>query len=298
MVTPQPLVLRWGIISTGQISTAFVKDILLDPKTRGVHDVAHRVTAVGSRSIESANSFVHKLIDTDGSRSVAIYGNYTEVYNDPDVDAIYIGPYPPYVHYSNAVDAIKAGKHVLVEKPATTNAEDFRSLAALAKAHGVFLMEAMWTHIPLTHRILDPKLGGGAILDLSQQLLHSHLFALAAQAQLSCNINIPSNSMGVTLRFRHGNILIPEPIYCPKWYTVQYFGMPGSGKVQREETVHVQHVGGGWHFQADEVARCVRDGKLESSVWGHDKTLLEMEIFDEVRRQGGYSLPGDVERVT
>jgi hypothetical protein len=107
--------------------------------------------------------------------------------------------------------------------------------------------------------------------------------ALAAQAQLSCNINIPSNSMGVTLRFRHGNILIPEPIYCPKWYTVQYFGMPGSGKMQREETVHVQHVGGGWHFQADEVARCVRDGKLESSVWGHDKTLLEMEIFDEVR---------------
>jgi predicted dehydrogenase len=132
---------------------------------------------------------------------------------------------PHTLHYSNAVGAIKAGKHVLVEKPATTNAEDFRLLAALAKAHGVFLMEAMWTRfqpisqsirgiidqgslgapvmvhadlsfdfdieselsfvilsdassirgflilnliedIPLTHRILDPKLGGGAILDL------------------------------------------------------------------------------------------------------------------------------------
>ena len=32
-----------------------------------------------------------------------------------------------------------------MEKPATTNAEQFRSLVALAKAHGVFLMEAMWT---------------------------------------------------------------------------------------------------------------------------------------------------------
>jgi hypothetical protein len=139
--------------------------------------------------------------------------------------------------------------------------------------------------------------------------------ALAAQAQLSCNINIPSSSVGAVLRFRKGNILIPEPLYCPRSYTVQYFDKPGSGKVQREETVHIQHFGVGLHFQADEVARCVRDGKLESSVWGHDKTLLEMEIFDEVRacshrygfnfpgrrhqvrHQGGYSLPEGVERV-
>jgi len=127
---------------------------------------------------------------------------------------------PHTLHYSNAADAIKAGKHVLVEKPATTNAKEFRALVALARTHGVFLMEAMWTRfqpiahaikgiidegalgapvmvhadlsadfdiesespvqcrsqlgessnsrkdIPLTHRILDPTLGGGAILDL------------------------------------------------------------------------------------------------------------------------------------
>jgi hypothetical protein len=105
---------------------------------------------------------------------------------------------------------------------------------------------------------------------------------LAAQAQLSCNINVPSNSMSATLRFRNGNILIPEPLYCPKSYTVQYFERPGSGKVQREETVHFDFPGRGLYFEADEVARCVRDGKLESAVWGHDKTLLEVEIFDEV----------------
>ena len=105
---------------------------------------------------------------------------------------------------------------------------------------------------------------------------------LAAQAQLSCNINVPSQRTTATLRFRNGNILISEPIYCPKSFTVQYFEKPGSAKVQREETIHFEIIGGGWHFQADEVARCVREGKLESTVWGHDKTLLEMEIFDEV----------------
>ncbi|KAH9066677.1 NAD(P)-binding protein [Lactarius vividus] len=359
MTTQQPLVLRWGIVSTGEISTAFVKDILLDPKTRGVRDVVHKVTAVGSRNIESASSFVDKLID---ARRTKVYGNYSGVYNDPDVDVVYIGT-PHTFHYQNAVDAIKAGKHVLVEKPATTNAEEFRSLADLAAKHRVFLMEAMWTrfqpialavkrvidegrigapvlvhadlsgnfdieNLPLTHRILDPKLGGGAILDLGPYPLVWAIIALyehpanrslkptvsssmiktpltgvdrstcftlnfpelAAQAQLS--------SISATLRFRNGNILIPEPLYRPKSFTVQYFDRPSSGKVQHEETTHFEVLGGGWHFQADEVARCVRDGKLESSVWGHDKTLLEMGIFDEVnahvRRQGGYRLPEEV----
>lgn len=333
---------------------------MLDPKTRGVQDVVHKVTAVGSRNIDSASSFVDGLMDTDCTK---IYGDYSGVYNDPDVDVVYIGT-PHTFHYRNAVDAIKAGKHVLVEKPATTNAEEFHSLVALAAKHGVFLMEAMWTrfqpiaqavkrvidegrigapvlvhadlsgdfdieNLPLTHRILDPELGGGAILDLGPYplvwaiiALYEHpanrrlkpmvsssmaktpltgvdrstcftlnFLELAAQAQLSCNINLPSRDISATLRFRNGNILIPEPLYCPKWYIVQYF--EGSGKVDHEETIGFEVAGGGWHFQADEVARCVRDGKLESSVWGHDKTLLEMEIFDEVRRQGGYRLPGE-----
>jgi len=276
---------------------------------------------------------------------------------------------PHTLHYPNAADAIKAGKHVLVEKPATTTAEEFRSLVALAKTHGVFLMEAMWTrflpiavaikgiiekgdlgapvmvhadlssdfdieNIPPTHRILDPKLGGGAILDLGPYplvwaiiALYEHptndrlkqptvsasmvktpltgvdrstcftltFPALAAQAQLSCNINLPPSSTGATLRFRNGNIVISGPLYRPRWYTVQYFDEPGSGNPRLEDTVHFEHFGAGLQYQADEVARCVRDGKRESSVWGHDKTLLEMEIFDEVRRQGGYRLPGDVE---
>jgi predicted dehydrogenase len=63
---------------------------------------------------------------------------------------------PHTLHYSNAVDAIKAGKHVLVEKPATTNAEDFRLLVSLAKTHGVFLMEAMWTRFqPIPQTIME-----------------------------------------------------------------------------------------------------------------------------------------------
>ena len=105
---------------------------------------------------------------------------------------------------------------------------------------------------------------------------------LEAQAILSCSITLPAISPGVTIRYRNGNILIESPIYRPPSFTVQYFDKPGSGKVVREEKKTVSHAGGGWFYEADEVARCVRDGKLESEIWGHDKSLLLMDVFDEV----------------
>jgi len=118
---------------------------------------------------------------------------------------------------------------------------------------------------------------------------------LAAQASLTCSITLKPVEPGVTIRFEHGTILISSPIYCPKEFKVQYFGK--NGKIEREDRRVFEYVGGGWHFEADEVARCVRDGKKESSLWGHDKSLLEMTIFDEVRRQGGYKFPPGVEKV-
>ena len=107
--------------------------------------------------------------------------------------------------------------------------------------------------------------------------------ALQAQAVLSCSITLPGPRPGGKIRFRNGNIVIHSPIYRPEAFTVEYFDTPKNGKVVRSETKEFDYIGGGWHFQADEVARCIRDGKLESSEWGHDKSLLEMRVFDEVR---------------
>lgn len=106
---------------------------------------------------------------------------------------------------------------------------------------------------------------------------------LAAQAVLSCNGNAASYQTGAIIRYERGTIAIAAPIYCPKSFTVQYFQEGKSGTVVKEETRTFDYVGVGWHFEADEVARCVRDGKAQSNLWGHDKSLLEMEIFDEVR---------------
>lgn len=110
--------------------------------------------------------------------------------------------------------------------------------------------------------------------------------SLAAQAILSCSINLDAPSPGVIIRFERGTILINPPIYSPRSFKVIYLnkGAAVGNKTVTEGTLTktFEYAGKGWHFQADEVARCARHGKLESEVWGHDKSLLEMEIFDEV----------------
>lgn len=113
---------------------------------------------------------------------------------------------------------------------------------------------------------------------------------LAAQAVLTCGVTVSTPNPALVIRLRQGNILVDAPIYRPQTVRVQYLEKPGSGEVAREEVTNWPNgakegdnvQGGGWHWQADEVARCVRDGKIESKIWGWDKTLLQMEAFDAV----------------
>ncbi|KAH7094040.1 NAD(P)-binding protein [Auriculariales sp. MPI-PUGE-AT-0066] len=365
-----PFVLRWGIVATGKISQAFVKDIVLDPKSRKVTDVVHKLAAVGSRDTTKAQEFITSY--AANQKEAKAYGDYFGVYNDPNVDAVYIGT-PHTNHFENARDALTAGKHVLCEKPVTVNAAELRALLALAKEKNKFFMEAMWTrfqpiakalkeatedsrlgnivtlqadlsgdfdidNMPKTHRILDPTLGGGALLDLGPYPLVWAIIALyergankgakpssisgsmvktaltgvdlstafvlnfqniEAQAVLTDSITTsPISPSPLVIRFRNGQISAPHPIYKPPSFTVRYFGKNGSAEeVVERGPDEFAFEGGGWHFQADEVARSIRDGKIESGLWGWDKSLLEMEVFDEVRKQGGYVLPPGVEKV-
>ena len=122
---------------------------------------------------------------------------------------------------------------------------------------------------------------------------------IEAQAILSDSITTgPPNPAPLVIRFTNGQISTPHPIYKPPSFTVRINGKDGQAEqVIERGPEEFAFEGGGWHFQADEVARSIRDGKIESELWGWDKSLLEMEVFDEVRKQGGYVLPPGVEKV-
>ncbi|KAK7183835.1 oxidoreductase [Paraphaeosphaeria sporulosa] len=140
-------VLRWGIVGCGLISTWFVSDLVL---SRSEAAANHTITAIGSSSLEKGNKFASKNCP---SQSPAVYDSYSGVYNDPNVDVVYIGtPHP--LHHKNVLDAIAAGKHVLCEKPMAMNAQEGQEMVVAARKKGVFLMEAVWTRFfPVTKEL-------------------------------------------------------------------------------------------------------------------------------------------------
>ena len=174
---------KWGILGTGGIARAFARDLSFLNN--------HIVSAVGSRSKESADEFA---IEFPGCTA---HGSYEELVNDPNIDAIYVAtPHP--MHVSNTVLALNAGKPVLCEKPFAVNASQAREMIEASIENNVALLEAMWTRfLPHIHqirkiiasgilgeiisvtadhgqrladqgiaRMVEPTLAGGALLDL------------------------------------------------------------------------------------------------------------------------------------
>ncbi|MEY4396720.1 MAG: hypothetical protein RLZZ40_476 [Actinomycetota bacterium] len=122
--------LRWGVMGPGGIADTWVGTVLKNTN--------QQIVAAGSTSAERAQSFADKF---GLSRS---YGSYDDLLADPEIDIVYIAT-RQHTHKDNVLQAIAAGKHVLVEKPIATLAEDARIIRDAARASGLFVMEAMWT---------------------------------------------------------------------------------------------------------------------------------------------------------
>lgn len=132
---------------------AFTKDLLIDPSTRDVSDVAHTVVAAASSSSKSrAEAF---LKDVGAPESAKAYGSYADLVADPDVQIVYVAT-PHSHHFQNAMLALEAGKHVLCEKALTVTASQARKLVAKAQEKSLFFMEAVWTrYFPLSIKIRE-----------------------------------------------------------------------------------------------------------------------------------------------
>jgi predicted dehydrogenase len=125
--------IRWGVISTALIGTQRVIPGIQRSK-RGTVD------AISSRDLSRAKATAKKL------GIPKAYGSYEELLADPDIDAIY-NPLPNNLHVDWTIAALKAGKHVLCEKPLGMSAKDAARIRKVAgKAH---IMEAfMVRHHP------------------------------------------------------------------------------------------------------------------------------------------------------
>lgn len=176
---------RWGVIGCGRIAGSFVGGVA-DSRT-GV------VAAVGSRSLEKAEAFAAE--HAPGARA---FGSYEALLASGAVEAVYVAtPHP--MHADVVLAAAAAGKHVMVEKPAGVTAAEARAMVAACRKASVFFMEAfkdrphpvfqrLFAEVEAggigrvhrieaafgfafgepkpEHRLFNPALGGGVILDV------------------------------------------------------------------------------------------------------------------------------------
>jgi len=319
MTTSSP---GWGILAPGGIAGAFARDLAVG---------GHRLVGVGSRDQGRAQAFA----TTHGAPTA--HGSYEALVADPDVDIVYVAS-PHGLHREHALLAIEAGKHVLVEKAFTTTGDEAQEVVDAARAKGVFVMEAMWTRFLPTmeavreriaagdlgelvsvtadhsqmldlspgSRMIEPALGGGALLDLGVycvSLAHAFLgpvtrvraagavdaagvdhrgsAILTHEGGRMSNVTFSMETLGsnrASIAGTEGVIELDPAFYVWTGFTRRH----ASGD---KETFVPETDGRGMQFQAAEVERCVAAGQLESPLMPLDETVAIMRLMDEIAAQ-------------
>ncbi len=141
--------LRWGILSPAKIGMEKV----IPAMQQGEHS---EIAAIASRNTERARAAAAKL------RIPKAYGTYEELLGDTSIDAVYI-PLPNHLHVPWTIKALKAGKHVLCEKPIALTASEAEELLEETRKHPQLkVMEAfMYRHHPQWLRALELINEGG-----------------------------------------------------------------------------------------------------------------------------------------
>jgi predicted dehydrogenase len=323
---------RWGIVGTGHIASAFVADLALLPDAE--------VVAVGSRRQQTADAFADRF------GVPRRHPSYEALFADPDVDVVYVStPHPG--HYPACALALDAGKPVLCEKPFTLNAGEAAQLVSQARRSNLFLMEAMWTrflpHVVRirellaagalgelsslqadhgqwfppdpAHRLFAPELGGGALLDLGIYPVSFASMVLGTPTAVTA-VSTPAftgvdGQTSMLLQHENGSHAVLNTTSLARtptraaivgtearieidatWYAPTTFSVISRDDVLVER-FEMPHEGRGLRHQAAEVGRCLRAGELESPVMPLDETVAIMSTLDEVRRQIGLVYPSE-----
>lgn len=318
-------VLRWGILGPGWIAHRFVES-LQKYSTQSV-------VAVASRNQHRADDFAatHSL--------PASHGSYDALLADPGVDIVYVAT-PHTEHHACALAAIAAGKHVLVEKPLAVDGARAAEIGAAASDAGVFVGEAMWTkflpkfdvirqilesgllgpistvlvdhgeYFTTDHRIYDPALAGGPLLDLGTydaSFIHSVLGAPQSVTAIGQPANDELNGqVSAILTDADGNhavmnttILSNTPtsaVICGRDATLTVDGpffMPGPFTVDFVDGTSLEYLEGkglqvdGLHYAAVDAARTIASGRVESSVHTIADAVATLTVIDTIREQLG-----------
>jgi predicted dehydrogenase len=211
-------IIRYGIIGTGRIANDFAADLQ--------HANGTALHSVYSRDLEIAKRFASRY------QAVASHASMDDFLSDSALDAVYIAT-PNSAHLSQALDCIRAGKPVIVEKPLAMSAAAAQIIADEAAKHGVPVMEGMWVRflpgiicakdmilageigeiravageLSYEHafdpnsRLFSKALGGGASLDLGVYLLSLSLYLFGRPHSLDGSWQVGPSGVDISSSF-------------------------------------------------------------------------------------------------
>jgi aryl-alcohol dehydrogenase-like predicted oxidoreductase/predicted dehydrogenase len=337
---------RWGVIGTGSIANAFGHSIK--------HCNHSELIAVHGRNKKTLQAFSKKF----GAIGI---NDIDELVTLNAIDAIYIAT-PHSSHFEYTFQAIKNNKHVLCEKPIAMNHIESMVLFGLAKDCGVFLMEAYMyrTHpqtfnilknieslsdtnekveinssfgfhaeTPKDHRLRNPMLGGGAIMDvgcyplsmsklLAGRILNTpyadpisieasgsldktgvdsnskaHIFfSEKIEANISCAINeeYENNLEIISGDFK---LRVSQPWHCGQFQDGHSSIQVYSKNNLVDEIFYKDEVGL-FTREIDHASECILNNKLESELISHADSQSIMLWLDKWRKEIGIKCPHEL----
>jgi predicted dehydrogenase len=318
--------LRWGILGSGWIAERFIESVRAHTK--------QDLVAVGSRRKDRAEEFASRMA------LKRAYGDYQELVAADDLDVIYVAT-PHNLHHEGVTLALEAGKHVLVEKPIALNRAQALEMVELARRKRLFFAEALWTfylpkfdvlrqlletkaigqiksvytdygeYFTRDHRIFDPKLGGGPLLDLGTYpvSLLTEIFGVpkrvvglgqpdssGVNGQLSAILIDAEGNQGTVSTTLYG-FTPTNAVIVGTAGTIRFegpFHLPGAfvvSSADRSQALrYEEHFGAhfeGLYYEAAEIARRISAGELETPHRPLDSSVETMATLDMIRRAVG-----------
>jgi len=321
---------NWGVIGCGNIAQLFATDVQTIPGAN--------IYAVASRSLEKAQCFAQA-----NGAAIAL-DSYKALLEIEKLDAVYIAT-PHVLHAENSIMCLNAKIPVLCEKPLAMDTRQVRQMIAAAKSNDTFLMEAMWTRFmpPLgkaleiinsgaigelnsvkadfgfaanfdpEHRLFNPALGGGSLLDIGIYPVFLALLLLGKPEQIEASAVLGKtgvdNACGILLKFPEDKIAILHSTLMSNTRTEAFiYGSDGyihihsnwfqltDVSVHLNATDEVQQFefeknSQGYSYEAEEVMRCIAEGKRESESMSHAFSLQLIETLDAIRHKAGINYP-------
>lgn len=317
-----------GILGTGGIAKKMADTI------NQMEDA--KLYAVASRKLEKANIFKE-----DFSVFVS-YGSYDELLKDDNVDLVYIAT-PHNTHYDLMMACIENNKNVLCEKSFTTSAEQAKRVFSFAKEKNVFVTEAIWTrYMPSRRtidflidsgiigepylveanlgysiynvpRLVDPKLAGGALLDVGVYPINfaDMIFKeYPKKIEATCtytdtgvdktdiiNFTYDNDKKAILHATMEGNTSRAGYIYGPLGYIkVTNINNPELievfvGGLDTDKRLEVTEGISGYEYQIYESMKMINQGKIECPSMSHKDSIKIMKIMDKIRAQLGVKYP-------